>query len=274
MKYLVLLLILIGFVGTAFEESPDFSIADVTWKEASFPSHDGTKATLIVTDHDMNTYLNAIDHVWVEIHSDSDNVGFRMTLFETNYDSGIFKGDVIFVATSPSGRGFLHTEDGDTITAKYVDKNLPTGYVSESGSVLTKQGLEIFTTALVGQSWPPLERVPASNFRLVDVDQKPITNNLLPVDQQIKLVSDLENQQNYTQPFAYLVQIQNDKNHVVSLSWLAGNLTSFQKITPGVTWIPFKEGLYIATVFVWESVDNPTALSPPLSLEIGVENEN
>lgn len=275
-RLLIIILIVISIIIplTSFAEPSDFTVADVTWKEASFPSHEGTKATLIVTDPDMNTYSNAIDHVWVEIHSDSDGVGFRMTLFETDFDSGIFKGDVIFVGTPPSGRGFLHTVYGDTITAKYVDKNFPVNYTDSQNTILTEGGLEIFTTAMVGGSSPPLERVPTLNFRLLSMENEIIIDNSILVDHQISLVSDLENQQNNTQPFAYLVQIQNDKNQVVSLSWLAGNLTSFQKITSGVAWIPFEGGSYSATAFVWESIDNPNALSPPLSLEINVENEN
>lgn len=274
MKYLVLLLVLIGFSGTAFAES-NFTVADVYWKEASFSSHSGTKATIIVNDPDMNLYTNAIDYIWIVVYSDTDNLGFKMPLFETDFNSSIFEGNVIFTGTSPSGGGFLHTVEGDTILAKYLDMNFPANYTSDSQRFnFTKDGLEILSTAIVGGSSPPLERIPASNFRLLDSEQKPIVDNLIRVDQQIKLVTDLENQQNHTQPFAYLVLIQNKQNQAVSLSWLSGNLTSSQKITSDVAWLPFKEGLYTATVFVWESIDNPTALSPPLSLEIKVENEN
>lgn len=276
MKTKLLVIVLIGFSIiiplTSFEELSDFTVANIHWKEAGFSSHEGTKATIIVTDPDMDLYPNAIDYVWIVIYSDADNMGFKMPLFETDFDSGIFEGDVIFTGTAPSGRGILHTVHGDTITAKYIDKNFPANYADFQSTILTEGGMEIFVTAMVGGSSPPLERVPTSNFRLM-MGKEPIDNSVL-VDRQISLVSDLENQQNYTQPFAYLVQIQNDKNQVVSLSWLAGNLTSFQKITSGVTWIPFEVGSYTATAFVWESIDNPNALSPPLSLEINVENEN
>ncbi|QLH06675.1 hypothetical protein [Nitrosopumilus ureiphilus] len=272
MKYFVIFLILIGFLtSTVFGEPLDFTVAEVYWKQASFPSHDGTKATIIVTDPDMNRHPNVIDYVWIAIHSDTDHSGFRMTLFETDFDSGIFEGDVVFVEKPPSGTGFLHTVEGDTITAEYVDTLFPVNHTPTRNAIITENGIEMFSTAIVGGSSPPMERAPVSNFMVLDTEKIPIDDNLISVDQQIRLVSDLENQMDRIQPFAYLVQIQNSQNQVESLSWLTGNLTSFQKINPEVTWIPFKEGKYTATVFVWESVNNPTALSPPVNINLFVK---
>jgi len=37
-----------------------------------------------------------------------------------------------------------------------------------------------------------------------------------------------------------------------------------------LSWTPGDSGSYTATVFVWESVDNPTALSPTTSVSIDV----
>ena len=36
------------------------------------------------------------------------------------------------------------------------------------------------------------------------------------------------------------------------------------------SWTPSETGSYTATIFVWESVSNPTALSPQLSITIDV----
>jgi len=241
----------------------------------SFPSQDGTKAAIIVTDSDMNLCSNAIDYVWTNVYSDTDDSGFRMALFETDFDSGIFEGYVTFTEKSSSGRGFLHTVDGDTITAKYMDTLLPVNYTSiPRNAIVTENGMDLFATAIVGASPPPLERIHASDFRLLNIKDDAISDNTILTNQQVILVADLENQMDHSQPFAYLVLIQNSKNQAESLSWLTGNLTSSQKITSDVTWIFFEKGTYYATVFVWESIDNPTALSPPLQLKINVKNEN
>jgi len=92
------------------------------------------------------------------------------------------------------------------------------------------------------------------------------------VDQQIQLVADIKNQYDREQDFAFFVQIQDENEFVVSLSWLTGTLTPLQSFTPSQSWIPQYSGTYTATLFVWESLDNPSALSPPLSLEITVKD--
>jgi hypothetical protein len=90
------------------------------------------------------------------------------------------------------------------------------------------------------------------------------------VDQQVQITADLTNGQDREQRFAYLVQIQNSNGVTVSLAWITGSLTAGQSFSPALSWTPAEAGTYTATVFVWESVDNPTALSPPVSVNITV----
>lgn len=90
------------------------------------------------------------------------------------------------------------------------------------------------------------------------------------VGKQVQIEADLQNNQDISQDFAYIVQIQNSDGVTVSLSWLTGSLLPAQKFSPAISWIPEEIGSYDATIFVWESVTNPTALSPTLSLKIDV----
>jgi hypothetical protein len=41
-------------------------------------------------------------------------------------------------------------------------------------------------------------------------------------------------------------------------------------MSPALSWTPSASGTYNETVFVWESVDNPPALSPTTSVSIDV----
>jgi len=161
-----------------------------------------------------------------------------------------------------SASNILYTQEGDTITAVYVDTTLPSPYTPT-------EKLEKRSTAFVGNTGPPLERVPASLLRIQSLHEN-ATKAPIQVDQQIQLVADLKNQMNFEQKFAYLVQIQDEKGFTVSLSWLTGMLVPSQSFSPSQSWIPQNPGKYTATVFVWESVENPSALSPPLSIEIEV----
>jgi hypothetical protein len=90
------------------------------------------------------------------------------------------------------------------------------------------------------------------------------------VDEQIMLMADISNNQDTQQNFAYITQVQNDDNVVISLSWLTGSLSPRQSFSPAQSWIPTEPGTYHIQVYVWESIENPSALSPPLSLTVNV----
>nr|WP_048116248.1 hypothetical protein [Nitrosopumilus adriaticus] len=90
------------------------------------------------------------------------------------------------------------------------------------------------------------------------------------VDEQIMIVADISNNQDIQQNFAYITQVSNANNVVISLSWLTGSLSPNQSFSPAQSWIPKESGTYHIQVFVWESIDNPEALSPPLSMAVSV----
>jgi hypothetical protein len=88
------------------------------------------------------------------------------------------------------------------------------------------------------------------------------------VGKQVQVTTDVTNGQNRAQPFAYIVQIENQDGVVYSLSWIAGTLDAGQSLSPSQSWTPTEPGTYTAQIFVWESVGNPDALSPPLAMKI------
>jgi len=94
------------------------------------------------------------------------------------------------------------------------------------------------------------------------------------VDEQIMIMADISNNQDVQQNFAYITQVKNDKDVVISLSWLTGSLSPRQSFSPAQSWIPKESGNYQIQVFVWESIANPEALSPPLSMAINVREMN
>jgi hypothetical protein len=94
--------------------------------------------------------------------------------------------------------------------------------------------------------------------------------DFISVDKQVQIVADVTNSQEKIQPFAYLVQIQDENDATISLAWLTGSLSPKQMLSPALSWIPENPGTYTVTIFVWESIDNPEALSPPLILQLEV----
>jgi hypothetical protein len=90
------------------------------------------------------------------------------------------------------------------------------------------------------------------------------------VGKQIQITTDLTNGQDRTQPFAYIVQVRNQDGVIYSLSWITGTLDAGQSLSPSQSWMPTSPGTYTAEIFVWASVNNPDALSPPLTMKITV----
>ena len=119
----------------------------------------------------------------------------------------------------------------------------------------------LIATTLIGTIVPPLERAIVSNLRIVDALENSL--DTVSVDQQVQIVADLTSGQDRSQEFAYLVQVQDENGVTVSLAWISGTLEAGQSLSPSSSWIPTTSGTYTATAFVWESVDNPTALLSP-----------
>ncbi len=94
------------------------------------------------------------------------------------------------------------------------------------------------------------------------------------VDEQIMIMADISNNQDVQQNFAYITQVKNDNDVVISLSWLTGSLSPRQSFSPAQSWIPNESGNYHIRIFVWDSLDNPEALSPPLSMTVNVREIN
>ena len=237
-----------------------WNIGEVQWLEASYPAS-GT-GVIRVIDADMNLDPEAIDNFDVDAWSDSDAGGIDLTVTETNEATGIFEGTVFFTTSNESSGHRLRVAEGDTVTAEYEDNTLPEPYT-------TADELDITATSLIGTVVPPLERAPAANLRTVDAFGNSL--NAVSVDQQVQLTADLANGQDREQSFAYLVQVQDGNGVTVSLAWITGSLSAGQSFSPALSWIPTESGSYTATAFVWESVDNPTALSPPVSTTISVQ---
>ena len=235
-----------------------WNIGEVQWLEASYAATGSGIARVI--DPDMNINPDAVDNLEIVVYSETFVGGIELTVTETQEASGIFEGTAEFDPNQASQGHRLQVTEGDIVTAVYDDETLPRPDVGDS--------LEITATTLIGSIVPPLERAPASNPAIVDA----FGNSLASVsaDQQVQITADLTSGQDRDQDFAYLVQIQNEDGVTVALSWITGTLGAEATFSPSQSWTPSETGSYTATIFVWESVSNPTALSPQLSITIDV----
>jgi len=114
--------------------------------------------------------------------------------------------------------------------------------------------------------------IPAASSEISNKNSVKLQNGIwqAKVGKQMQIQADVTNGQDRVQPFAYIVQVQNQDGVTVSLSWLTGTLDSGQSLSPAQSWTPASTGVYIAQIFIWEGIDNPDALSLPLTMTITV----
>ena len=235
-----------------------WNVAEVTWTEDSY--REGATGTLRVVDPDRNIHPDTPDSIETIVFSDTYRGGIKIALTETEPSSGVFEGEVIFDILHSEGNR-LQVSEGDIVTAAYDDRTLPPP--DGEGDRLRVTG-----TTTVGSIVPPLERVEVSNLGVVDALNNPVDS--VSVGQQVNIAADLTSAQSRSQDYAYLLQIQNADGVTVHLSWAASSLAGFGGANVSQSWTPDETGSYTATVFVWESLTNPTALSPQNSIDIAV----
>ncbi|HEV2193739.1 MAG TPA: hypothetical protein VGR54_09000 [Nitrosopumilaceae archaeon] len=236
-----------------------WNVGQIKWLEQNYQTN--AQGVLQIIDPDMNLNPKAIDKFETSVWSDSDSGGTKITMSETGKDTGIFQGTAYFTTDSQSSGGRLHVTEGDTITGEYVDRTLPYPHSPSDEMHLT-------ATTIVGKPIAPLEQVNASNPRIVDSFGNTIKT--AKINQQILIEADLKNMRQRDQPFAYLVQIENSDGVTLSLSWITGTLTGNQFLNLAESWLPTSSGKYTAQIFIWQSLSEPNALSPPLSATITV----
>ena len=235
-----------------------WSAAEVTWLEDSYK--EGSTGTLRVVDPDRNLHADTPDSINTIVYSDTFRGGIKVPLTETEPANGIFEGEIIFDVLHSEGNR-LQVSEGDIVTASYDDRTLPPP--DSEGDRLRITG-----TTTIGSIVPPLERVGVSNLGVVDALGTAVDS--VSVGQQVNIAADLTSAQSRSQDYAYLLQIQNMDGVTVHLSWAASSLAGFGGANVSQSWTPDEAGSYTATVFVWESLTNPTALSPQNSIDITV----
>ena len=226
-------------VGTVMFSNPEYSVDE--------------PIRIRVSDPDMNLNPENLDQIRIDVSTDSDNAGISVVAVETQDDSGIFESQVSMTQTSESSGNRIHAFPGDTITAKYEDRTLPVPYgISDE--------LDITAKSSIGSNIPGLERVSIEDLYTADSSGKQITE--LTKDNQIQIISHVKNNQDYPQRFTSIMQIIDEQNRIISLSWITGQMSELQDFELSQSWTPVNGGNYRVETFVWKSLDDPTPLAP------------
>ena len=236
------------------------NIGQIQFSEENYLS-DNT-ASIRVIDPDLNLNPESLDQVLIHVTSNSDLSGIEVSAIETSESSGVFVATISFTQNQSSSGNRLFVIPGDMIFAKYDDYTLPTPY-----SISDK--VEVKTFANVDSSIPGLQRLTSLPITLSDAFGNPLTS--FSTNDQIQIVGTISNEQNFKQKFAYLFQVKDDNNSVVSISWIQTEISENQKLDVSQSWIPTTPGKYVIETYVWSSLNNTIPLSTSLSQSIIVK---
>jgi hypothetical protein len=237
-----------------------WNMASVKFSEDNFLSD--RPAIIRVIDPDLNLNPEALDQIPIKVYSDSDIAGIKVIGIETSESSGIFVATITFTQNlSSSGNRLLALPD-DEIYAKYDDYTLPRPYS-------TSDNIEIITLAKVVSSIPLLEKISNSQITLTDSSSNPLKS--FQANKRIQIVGSIINEQIFDQKFIYLIQIKDQNDSVVSLSWMSGELSGTQNLSVSQSWLPKNSGTFLIESFVWNSLEDQIALSQSMSRSVIIE---
>lgn len=248
---------------TAFIE---YDEATASFDKASY--HITDTAMIRVTDRDVGINPDTPDVVSVKIWSDTDTIGLTMALRETDRNTGIFEESLLFTTTDVSSGNRLKVSDGDTVSMSYLDNTLPAPANLSADGIYTLETKTIVATTVFGKYVPSTQRAPAAEPVLVNSFGEKVSQVF--TGEQLLIQSEVTNSQSKKQPFAYIVQVKDSEGITVSLSWVTSELPPGESLKVAQSWLPSTLGNYSIEIFVWESLTNPTALSPTRTVSVQV----
>ena len=213
-------------------------------------------------DRDMNLNPELIDTVSIDVFSDSDVAGIKIDAIETGEDTGYFVAEAFLSNKQSSNGNRLFALAGDTIIAQYDDYTLP-----KPNSISDK--MELLISSTTDLKIPPAERLINSDLFLADNSGN--ETNSFNSGGQIQIVGSVTNPQDFAQKFVYLFQVKDYTNSVIHLSWIQSQISPMQGLELSQSWIPTNPGHYTVESFVWNSIEDPMALSHVISTSIVVE---
>ena len=230
----------------------DLRIIDVTDESAKIK----------LFERDMNLNPESIDTVNIKVFSDNDNAGINFEIAETTEDSGIFEGIISITKYDQSSGNRLYALPDSQITAKYTDRTLPNPYN-------TNDDLDVLAQETIVSSIPTTEKLTMNEMKILSQNGELIER--LDIGQTGMIFSKVKNAIDYSQKFTYIVQIKNEENNIMSLSWVTGEIIPSQELGMSISWMPEEPGKYSIDRFVWDSINGSIPLTDKVSTEILIQ---
>ena len=167
-------------------------------------------------------------------------------------------GDTIFV-TGNVGNYIV----GDWVTVEFI---APNGNIAQVEQLTPNSYGDFNTTFKISLKTNGIYKIKAwfgsaetSTSFLVGSTERALIP-LASVNEKMEIKMDFANDSNDSQPFAFIVQIKDENNLVISMSNITGILGAGQTLDQVLSYIPTESGTYTIEKFLWSDLGNPTAL--------------
>ncbi|MCS6768494.1 MAG: hypothetical protein NZ517_07150 [Candidatus Nitrosocaldus sp.] len=240
--------------------------ARLSFDRQYYYSTDRAEVRLEEPEADRDPY--AKDRATVFLWSDTDTSGTRITLVESDVNTGIFTGIVKLSSSRDGEQPSLRVTDNDRIYARYLDDTLPYPVRLAADNVTTMEMRYVTAEAIFGTGIPASERMLVSRPEVITQFGEQI--RVLSFGSKLAVKVELLNRQPMVQGFVCISQVKYSDGTVASISMVASELESNTRAIVTLPWTPDREGSYRIEVFVWDSIGKPVALAPVQVLEVDV----
>lgn len=235
-------------------------IGEIRFSKSSYLP--GEEIVVRVTDRDMSLSADRPDMSQVRAWSDSDRAGITVPIQEMGCDSGIFEGQ--FVTSDDRSlpeQLVLKARDSDIVVAEYVDETPPHPYACNDSVGITSTAT--ITTKRKRPS--PLARLVVDDMRIMGKK----TRGALIAGDGVEVMIKVKNPEREIR-FTAIFQVSNLEGVTIEVQHqpLTARLNGYATHT--FSWTPCFPGTCVVEVFLWKSLDDPIAYSPPASRKVQV----
>lgn len=171
------------------------------------------------------------------------------------------------ISDSEFGEALSFLIDNEIIKVPKIQElqNEITQLKAENSELRTKLNLPKHEPEPTLEPEPLPPNVSFTNHRIVNAFGNEI-NTSVSVGQQIQIVIDITNHNNFEQPFNYHITIRGT-GYEESIS---GSLSGDQSFSPALSWIPTESGIFTADISVFDNIQNENKLTESVTLQIRV----
>lgn len=110
----------------------------------------------------------------------------------------------------------------------------------------------------------PLKRIQFASHSIVNSEGALFSS--VPAGEQVTLSYSFRNYQKHAQQYSFILQIRDETGITLSIQSVKGILEKGEQVEIDKSWTAEKPGEYIARVFVWDDLDNPTTTLADLNI--------